>query len=241
MFLSLLMKTSFLKYVSRTALVVVSLSVSWPGRITAQPQYTGPLVYNTNQAGFSSILAVEASAWLAAPFRTGADAAQLTSVTLFEQSFMITSGSFWVSIYGDNNGVPGSVLAGGLLNGNSHPNSWAIYTYTATQPLLLAPNAEYWAVASSDDTSVTYNYGWGWTANTNYTLAVGWSLLPEAAGSQDGGASWHTFSLSGQPGPLFLAVSGAIVPEPSATVLAMPGLAAPLLGFLRSRKITTGL
>ena len=198
MFLSLLMKTSFLKYVSRTALVVVSLSVSWPGRITAQPQYTGPLVYNTNQAGFSSILAVEASAWLAAPFRTGADAAQLTSVTLFEQSLMITSGSFWVSIYGDNNGVPGSVLAGGLLNGNSHPTR-AIYTYTATQPLLLAPNAEYWAVASSDDTSVTYNYGWGWTANTNYTLAVGWSLLPEAAGSQDGGASWHTFSLSGRP------------------------------------------
>jgi hypothetical protein len=139
-----------------------------------------------------------------------------------------------VSIYGDNNGVPGSLVGGGLLNGNAHPNSWAMYTYTATQPLALAANTQYWVVASSDDTSVTYNYGWGWTADTNYTSAVGWSLLPEAAGSQDGGASWNTFALAGQPGPLFLGVSGTIVPEPSSAALAMGGLA--VLGLFARRR-----
>lgn len=199
------------------------------GQASGQALFTGTLVQNTNQPGFPSVPVVESNAWQAAPFVTGANASQLTSVSLDVQSYLWSGGNFWVMVYGDNDGVPGSMLAGGRLNGVSMPTSSGYLTYSATLPLNLAPDTRYWVVAASDYANINGNYGWSWCANTDYTSSVGWGLPPEAAWSPDEGATWNEYSATGEPGPLLLAVNGSIVPEPTVPALFSLGIAGMVL------------
>jgi hypothetical protein len=195
-------------------------------QVCGQPLSTGTLVQNTNQPAFPSVPVVESNAWQAATFMTGVNASQLTSVSLDVRTYLWSGGDFWVMVYGDNNGVPGTMLGGGRLNGPSTPNSSGYLTYSATQPLTLAPDTPYWVVAASDYANINGNYGWAWSANTVYTSSVGWGLLPEASWSPDEGTSWNSYSVTGEPGPLLLAVNGYIIPEPSVTALLTLGMAA---------------
>src|SRR5215469_2180511 len=165
----ILMKTTFVKW----RFGVVSLGVATLfscGPLGAQPIFTGALAYNTNQPDFGSFPVVASYQWLASPFLTGPNPALLNSVTIYEKTFDSSGGTFHLSLYSDNNGVPGNALAGGLLNGALTPQGFSFETYTASQPISLAPNSLYWVVASSDNPGIHGGaYGWAWAANSNYT------------------------------------------------------------------------
>lgn len=212
------MKITPPKSVFFLSLAILALSLSYPISAKAQAIYAGTLLYNTNQPAFGSFPSVFAGQWLAAPFRTGADSAQLDSVTIAERTFL-ADGSFWVSIYSDNNGLPGTVLSGGELSGPSMPQGWAFQTYSATQVLTLAPSTLYWIVAASDGLAQSGGaYGWAWAQNDNYASPVNWTSFNYEAFSSDQGGTWTSTS-----GPLMFAVNGVVVPEPSAMDLALLG------------------
>jgi hypothetical protein len=216
--------------VRRIVFALLAFSATVP--LAAQPFYSGTLVYNTNQPDFGSFPVVEAAQWLAQPFTTGANPALFNSATIYEKTFW-PQGNFWVSIYSDNNGAPGSTLAGGLLNGPSAPQGFSFLTYTATLPISLTANTTYWIVASSDSPA-TYGgaYGWAWAANNNYSSPVDWTFGYEAFTS-DQGANW-TSSTDYTPSRLLTAINGSIVPEPSATSLLIGS--SILLVFGKKRK-----
>jgi hypothetical protein len=197
--------------------------------VTAQP-----LVSNTYQPFVSIIANIYSGQWIATPFLTGPDPARLDSIKLYEWTLSgPPDGSFFVTVYGDSHGLPGSSLLGGGLNGPSAPQGHAYQTYSANQSLFLAPNTLYWVVASSDSRSIFDTYGWAPAANTGYTSSVGWSLFDYLASSQDQGASWHLSSSGNQLGGRLLEVDGAVVPEPPTLVLLMLGVTGWC--FLRDR------
>jgi len=197
---------------------ILALCTSALGR----PYYSDTLVYNTNQPGVGSFPGVFAGQWLAQPFTTGANPALFNSATIYEKTFY-PDGYFWLSIYSDDNGAPGSVLKGGLLNGPSQPNGFLFLTYTATQAIPLTANTRYWIVAAGDGLALSGGaYGWAFAANNDYTSPVDWTLGYWGF-TQNSGATW-SLSENFNPGRLLTAIDGTIVPEPSAPAL--------LIGFL---------
>lgn len=223
---------SFLPFRSRICILILLalLMPAVPLPTVAQPLYSGTLVYNTNQPDFGSFPVVEAAQWLAMPFTTGANAALFNSATIYEKTFW-PDGNFWVSIYSDNNGAPGTVLAGGLLNGPSQPTGFSFITYSATQEIPLAPTTRYWIVAASDSLATSGGaYGWAYAANNNYSSPVDWTFGYEAF-SSNGGSTW-SLSQNYNPTRLLTAINGSIVPEPSTAALLI--LSLPI--FLRLRK-----
>ena len=177
-----------------TVVICVLMAMTSMSHVVAQP-----LVTNTDQAPVGVIPNIYSGSWIASPFLTGADPARLDSIALYEWtivSFGPPDGSFFVTVYGDNNGLPGPSLAGGGLNGPLGPQGAAYQTYTASPSLSLAPNTLYWVVASSDSGSSFNTYGWAPAANSGYTSSVGWSLFDYFASSQDQGqvGAWETWA-----------------------------------------------
>jgi hypothetical protein len=88
--------------------------------------------------------------WLAAAFQTGSSAAgyTLNSVALAIESGSgtVASGGFTVSIFGNNFGVPGSAIAGGVLTGEANPIPTGTFIYYPSAATL-APSTTYWVVA----------------------------------------------------------------------------------------------
>ena len=201
--------------------------------VSALPFYSGSLVYNTNQPDFGSFPTVFAGQWLAQPFTTGADPALLNSVTIYEKTFY-PDGNFWVSIYSDNSGVPGSVLTGGLLNGPSQPTGFSFQTYSATQAISITANTRYWIVAAGDGLALSGGaYGWGSAANNNYSSPVDWTFGYWGF-TFDSGATWNSTE-NYTPGRLLTAISGTIVPEPPAAAMLL-GLPSLFFAFLRNMR-----
>lgn len=204
---------------------------------TAQPLLADSLIGNTDQPVYGLLPIVYTGQWIATPFRTGADPAQLDSISLYESTYGSPVGSFHVSVYGDNNGLPGSPLANGGMSGPSMPQDAGYQTYTAIQPLTLAANTVYWVAATTDNSSWGEDlYSWGAAENTSYISSVGWSFFGNYhAATLDQGATWLIQQLYGsEGGPQLLEVNGIIiVPEPSTLVLA--GLTAAVIMFLSWR------
>jgi hypothetical protein len=187
------------------------------------------MVYNTNQPGLGSFLSVFAGQWLTQPFTTGANPALFSSATIYEKTFY-PDGNFWVSIYSDNDGAPGSVLTGGLLNGPSQPTGFAFQTYTAAHEISLTANTRYWIVAAGDGLALSGGaYGWGEAVNNDYNSPIDWTFGYWGF-SPDGGTTWN-LSENFNPGRLLTAISGTIVPEPAAATM-LTGLL-PVLFVLR--------
>jgi hypothetical protein len=218
----------------------LSLAALVTAGLAAQPLLADSLISNTDQPVYGAIPNIFSGQWVAAPFRTGADPARLDSISLYEwtlPTYGPPQGSFSVSIYGNDSGLPGSLLPGGGLSGPSTPQGAAFRTYTASRPLSLAPNTEYWVIASSDVGSAFDTYGWGAAANASFTSPVGWSFFGNTwANTSDQGATWslqHWYESEG--GPQLLAINGVIVPEPSTLALAGLGVVAVCLRSQRNR------
>jgi hypothetical protein len=209
----------------------------------AQPLLADSLISNTDRPIYGLMPIVYARQWVATPFRTGANPAQVDSLSLYESTSQTPgAGSFWVSIYSDNKSLPGSALPGGILNGPAMPQGDGYQTYAAIQSLTLAPNTLYWVVAASDAPLNYEAYNWGAAADTSYTSAAGWSYFGNYyAQTSDKGATWSIQSwYQTDGGPQLLAINGTIVPEPSTLAFAGLGAAAICFRWKRNRSGVPG-
>ncbi|MSU35807.1 MAG: hypothetical protein EXS36_12030 [Pedosphaera sp.] len=99
---------------------------------------------------------------IAQSFTTGSDPSTLFSVTLQigVQFLNIANGGggFSVSLYDDNNGLPGASLA--VLTGNDTPSFEALLSsYTPSVSTPLTASTPYWIVASVPQPSPLQTYG----------------------------------------------------------------------------------
>lgn len=129
-------------------------------------------------------------------------------------------GGFGVSVYTDNSGQPGTIVA--MLAGNSDPAMAGTYTYTASGTTLF-PLTSYWVVETSLSANSDPNtfYLWSTTQSTSFASSEGWSIVTGAnEGSGDGGATWQQ-QASGET-PMF-SVAATAVPEPGEIALLVLG------------------
>lgn len=148
-------------------------------------------------------------------FTIGATPMAFTSVDL-----ALTAGGpgsqFFVDLYSDNAGHPGSVLE--VLSGNNNPTTSADYLYTSTGTLLSA-NTTYWIVAGINPAGTSAFEYWN---QINSAPAPSVGSGPGLRFSLDGGSSWNN-----QAGvATVMTVRGTTaVPEPcSMGLLAMAGV-----------------
>ena len=108
-------------------------------------------------------------------FVTGSREALLTAVDISMQIPQPAPGTFQpfsLSVYDDSSGSPGNSLA--LLSGNSYPTNTAVYSYTNTSPLKLAPSTRYWIVASA--ATASRSYSWNLTTSSSVDSGSAWTL-----------------------------------------------------------------
>ena len=167
------------------SLLAAGMSLA-PGRASAASTV---LVSNLGQQpGSPSSAYIGGSIWDAAPFVTGDQTTLLGSVTLPTLN-LGSQGRFWVTVYSDNNGLPGLPLQNGILNGPAHPEGQVVYF--AMGELRLAPNTRYWLVGMSDEPDGSNRgYGWYMTFSFDFTGSPGWQLFNYGAYTMDAGASW---------------------------------------------------
>jgi len=173
------------------------------------------------QPGDPSSAFISSNVWDGQLFITGPQAALFDSVAFSIRGGF--AGTFWVTLYGDNNGVPGTPLPNGLLIGPTHPNG--LSTYSASSQITLAPNTTYWAVGSTDEPGTSgQSYGMYMVFSSNYTSTAGWQLPNHLAFTTDAGQTWVSTENALIPRPFYISISGQIIPEPATTVLLLSSI-----------------
>ena len=173
------------------------------------------------QPGDPSSAFISSNVWDGQLFITGPQAALFDSVTFSIRGGF--AGTFWVTLYGDNNGVPGTPLPNGLLSGPTHPNG--LSTYSASSQITLAPNTTYWAVGSTDEPGTSgQSYGMYMVYSSNYASSAGWQLPNHLAFTTDAGQTWVSTENALIPRPFYISITGQIVPEPATTALLVSGI-----------------
>jgi hypothetical protein len=191
------------------------------------------LLSNMDQPTQNSPNVVTRDVFQAAPFTTGDSSAIFDSATILVASWEFAEGNFWVTLYNDDAGVPGSQLPGVTLEGPSMPRSNGAYTYSATSEVILAPSTRYWLVASSDFATPNFNYGWYNTLSYDYSSPAGWQLPGYQAFTTDGGATWTSTEDALIPRPFKFEITGSTIPEPATFTLL--GLGSVALWMVRRR------
>jgi hypothetical protein len=182
------------------------------------------------QPGDPSSAFISSNVWDGQLFITGPQPARFDSVTFSIRGGF--AGTFWVTVYSDDNGVPGTPLPGGLLSGPTHPSG--LSTYSASSSITLAPNTTYWAVGSTDEPGTSgQSYGMYMVLNSNYTASAGWQLPNHLAYTTDAGNTWVSTENALIPRPFYISVSGQVIPEPPAAALLIGALV--LVSLLRRR------
>lgn len=119
-------------------------------------------------------------------------------------------GPFYLSLCDDANGSPGNILR--ILEGDSFPATFAVYTYTNSAPLELATNTTYWLVGSSPE-SVSSAYFWYEAANENTDPGSIWAMGKTRYGID---SDWFSnsffpmFSITVIPQPPLLSISDTV-------------------------------
>jgi len=175
--------------------------------------------------------------YLAAPFITGGSPATFSSATVNLFASQFSTGHVQFGLFSDANGLPGSQLPGGALNGPSSMYANGNYLYSASVPLFLSPNTQYWLVGTGDYATPNANYGWYDTYSYAYSSSAGWQLPGIMAFSGDEGATWTSDATALIPRPLRFQITGSVVPEPSVLMLGIFGVSALLLLRWRTRGV----
>jgi hypothetical protein len=174
-----------------------------------------------------SVVPVTATAWYATSFSAGAASNYtLNTVTLRFATAGNTSGGFFVGLYSDNAGVPGSSLE--VLTGTGNPSSATDHTFTSSGATLIE-SATYWIVGGV--TSGSGSYMWAYTSalgDDENPVESGWSIGDDAFLSTNAGVNWAS-----DGGVMMFSLTATPIPEPG-TYAALLGVAA--LGFVISRR-----
>ncbi|HVU38562.1 MAG TPA: choice-of-anchor R domain-containing protein [Opitutales bacterium] len=205
------------------ALLALSISIATPARadIVAVSSITTPSSDGTQ---------VRMGHWLADKFITGSNLNLLTLEAIKIQ-FVASSGTggYFVDIYTDNSGVPGSLFA--ALTGSTNPNTAGIFTYTPSGTVTLAASTTYWMVEGS--TTSTANYQPTYITTPNPFVKNGWTITGNYTFTTNSGSSWGG---GASDGPTQYSI--VVVPEPAtfAGIAGVAGLGAA--GYLRRRRGT---
>lgn len=95
-----------------------------------------------------------------------------------------------VTVNSDNAGQPSDVLA--TLSGVDFPTNVAVYTFTNTTSLTLAPNTAYWVVLSSSGAFTNATYSLGLVASSSLDAGSFWTMGLEKY--RIGNGSWFANS-----------------------------------------------
>jgi hypothetical protein len=175
--------------------------------------------------GFQS---VDANNWTATRFNTDANNYMLTSATLKLYTENFGSGTFFVKLFSDNSGQPGTALA--TLASGPNPLSVGFQATDVAfnglnQPLLA--NTNYWIVFG-DNPGAALDLRWS-VVNPGGS-GVGYQAFRCSTGNQ--GVSWGSFDTDHA---MQMQLTGfVVVPEPSSMLLGGLGLAS--IWGLRRRK-----
>jgi len=219
----------------RSLLVAASVCVA-ASLLPVTPALAGVVVLSNLTNNSTGSDTVNYQSWTGDAFLTDGQSWRLNSVTLDMSSGTSGAGFYFVAIYSDNMGEPGSPLE--TLTGNPDPYIAGQYTYTAAGAgLLLNPNTKYWVVQGlSSSVSGTGSYKTKYTSNSNET--GDWSL--PASGYQGyltPGNSWDVLDFDYRKFEI-TATSNAAVPEPSTWALGLLG-SALVAGVARRRRQRT--
>jgi len=183
------------------------------------------LLSNLDQLPFQSPPGLDLGQFLAAPFITGSSPSIFDSATVALRVSELPTGQVHFYLYSDANGLPASQVIGGALNGPAAPPfPGGNYTYSATVPILLSPDTQYWLVGTQTVGSSNPSYAWRDTESYDYSSSVGWQLPGYCAFGHDQGASWVSSADAPIPSPLMFEISGTVVPEPATCNLLGIGL-----------------
>lgn len=169
---------------------------------------------NVTSLGFSS--------WQGSSFTTGNGSYNLDFVNLFlgEQT---ASSNFFVRLYSNNSGVPGTILTSFTPNAPI-TTTLAVNQFNPSSVVPLAANSTYWLVAgvSANDGG---SYSWGYTSSFNETGVSGWTIGNGYDFSSSQGTTWVA---DPNAGPYQFSVNATegdppLVPEPS-SVMGLLGL-----------------
>ncbi len=176
------------------------------------------LVENLSQTNGGEIT-VNNLQWLGSSFTTGSGSYNLESVTLLLQEN--TAGDLFVGLYGNNSGVPGTLITT-FTNPGSITTSLANNTFTLATSQALTASTTYWLVSGILSGSGTYS--WGYTSSDSETGLPGWTIGAGYVDSTNQGGTWISYPTDG---PYQFSVNGTeqsqSIPEPS-SVVALLGL-----------------
>jgi len=176
--------------------------------------------------GFQS---VDANNWSATRFNTDANNYMLTSATLKLYTESFGSGTFFVKLFSDTAGQPGTALA--TLASGPNPLSVGFQaTDVAFNGLnqLLSANTNYWIVFG-DNPGAALDLRW--SAVNPGGSGVGYQALRCFTANQ--GISWGGFDTDHA---MQMQLTGSVVPEPGSMLLAGLGLAS-IWRFRRKKQI----
>ncbi len=145
------------------------------------------------------------------------------------------AGEFSISIYsGAISGLPSVKLA--TLVGNSNPYAAGLYTYTATDGVLLTSGVQYWIVTSVPNYGEDFGYDFRAAEGFN-TALPGWSVSETGSllFSSDGFATGDSYDSAYFGGNIAFAIDAEAVPEPSTVVVLALGGAGLFEALRRQR------
>lgn len=205
------------------ALLALSVSIVTPARADV-------VVVSSITTPSSDGTQVRNSQWLADKFTTGSNLNLLT-LSAIKIQFVASGGTggYFVDIYTDSSGKPGSLFA--ALTGSADPNTAGIFTYTPSGTVTLSASTTYWMVEGS--TSSTVNFQPTYVNTPSSYTNNGYTITGIYTYSANSGSSW---SGGGSDGPTQYSI--AVVPEPAtfAGIAGVAGLGAA--GYLRRRRGT---